>query len=94
MKQFGNPPLSKRTPHLSTNPPISEQFFHDLLFVQISKRGGEETVTLGMEVIVQLKYLNIIWKSIDLALINCEIRLNLSFSKNTVISEIFNLPRH
>ena len=56
--------------------------------------GGEETMTLGMEVIVQLKYLNIIWKSIDLALINCEIRLNLSFSKNTVISEIFNLPRH
>ena len=30
MKQFGNspPPLSKRTP-LSTNPPISEQIFHD-----------------------------------------------------------------
>ena len=30
------PPLSKRTP-LSTNPPISEQFFHDPLFVEISK---------------------------------------------------------
>ena len=33
MKQFGNPPLSKRTPpfNYSTNPPsppISEQFFH------------------------------------------------------------------
>ena len=28
MKQFGNPPLSKRTP-LSTNPPISDHFFHD-----------------------------------------------------------------
>ena len=28
-KQFGNPPLSKRTPPLSTNHPISEQFFHD-----------------------------------------------------------------
>ena len=27
MKQFGNPP--KRTPPLSTNPLISEQFFHD-----------------------------------------------------------------
>ena len=29
MKQFGNSPLSKRTPPLSTKPPISEQFFHD-----------------------------------------------------------------
>ena len=36
MKQFGNPPLSKRTP-LSTNAPISEQFFHNPLFVQILK---------------------------------------------------------
>ena len=30
MKQFGTPPLS-------TNPTISEQFFHDPLFVQILK---------------------------------------------------------
>ena len=29
MKQFGNPPLSKRTPPISTNPSVSEQFFHD-----------------------------------------------------------------
>ena len=30
MKQFVNPPLSKRTPPpLSINPPISEQFFRD-----------------------------------------------------------------
>ena len=30
MKQFGNPsPLSRRTHPLPTNPPISEQFFHD-----------------------------------------------------------------
>ena len=28
MKQFGNPPLSKRTPPFNY-PPISEQFFHD-----------------------------------------------------------------
>ena len=37
MKQFGNPPISKRTP-LSTNPPISEMFFFMTpLIVQISK---------------------------------------------------------
>ena len=28
MKQYGKPPLSKSTP-LSTNPPISEQVFHE-----------------------------------------------------------------
>ena len=29
MKQFGTALFSKRTPPLSTNPPISKQFFHD-----------------------------------------------------------------
>ena len=29
MKQFGNPPFLREPPPLSTNPPISEQFFHD-----------------------------------------------------------------
>ena len=47
MKQFGNPPLSKRTPPpLSTNPPISEQFFHDPLFQKQESPNfrGEETM--------------------------------------------------
>ena len=48
------PPFSKSTlPPLSTNSPISEQFFHDPIFVQISKTRylpnplivrGEETM--------------------------------------------------
>ena len=29
MKQFGNPPVLGEPSPLSTNPPISEQFFHD-----------------------------------------------------------------
>ena len=52
MKQFGNSPFLGVPPPLSTNPPISEQFVHDPLFVQISKTryppplilGGEETM--------------------------------------------------
>ena len=53
MKQFGNPPLSKMlAPPISTNPPISEQFFHDPLFVQILKTrttlilGGRKLCTI------------------------------------------------
>ena len=37
MKEFGNPPLSKRTPLVSTNPLFLTSFFMTLLFVQISK---------------------------------------------------------
>ena len=29
MKEFGNHPFLREHPPLSTNPPISEQFFHD-----------------------------------------------------------------
>ena len=53
MKQFGVPPHSGRTP-ISTKPPISEQFFHDPLFVQILKtrnppnfKGGETMKVYG-----------------------------------------------
>ena len=53
MKQFGNPLFLRRPPAISTNPPISDQFFHYPLFVQISKTRtppppanftGEETM--------------------------------------------------
>ena len=36
MKQFGNPPLSKRTP-LATNPLFLSNFFMNPFFVQLSK---------------------------------------------------------
>ena len=52
MKQFGNPPLSKRTP-LSTNPLFLSNFFMTPLFVEMSKtitppnfRGEETMITL------------------------------------------------
>ena len=42
MKQFGTPP-----PPLSTNPPISEQFLHDPLFVQILKTRNPPNFRVG-----------------------------------------------
>ena len=46
MKQFGTP-LSKRTPSFSTNPPISERFLHDPLFVQILKTRNTPVILGG-----------------------------------------------
>ena len=50
MKQFGNPPLSKMLAPPFQQTPLFQQFFHDPLFLQISKTrttlilGGEETM--------------------------------------------------
>ena len=43
---------------------------------------------LDTEVVVPLKYLSNFWRSLDLSLINCEIALNLAWSRHCVISEI------
>ena len=43
---------------------------------------------LNAEVVVPLKYLSIFWRSLDLPLINCEIELDLTWSKYCVISQV------
>ena len=43
---------------------------------------------LDTEVAVLLKYLSNFWRSINLPLINCEIKLNLSWWRYCVISEV------
>ena len=40
---------------------------------------------LDAEVAVLLKYLNNFWRSLDLPLVNCEIELDLGWTKNCVI---------
>ena len=39
------------------------------------------------EVTIPLKYLNNLWRSLDLPLINCEVELDLKWSKNCVLIE-------
>ena len=48
---------------------------------------------LDAEVVVQLKYFSNLWRSLDLSLINCEIKLDLSWSKKPIISEISIIPK-
>ena len=46
--------------------------------------------TLNVEVTVPLKYLSNIWRFLDLPLINCEIELDISLTKNCVLIEHHN----
>ena len=48
---------------------------------------------LDAEVVVPLKYLIHIWRSLDLPLSNWEIELDLSWSRQCIISEILIIPR-
>ena len=48
---------------------------------------------LDSEVVVSLKYLSNFWRSLDLPLINCEIKLDLSYSKEFIISKISIIPK-
>ena len=48
--------------------------------------------TLTAEVVVQLKYLSNFWRFLDLPSINCEIELDLSWSKECILSEISITP--
>ena len=42
---------------------------------------------MDMEVFVPLKHLSNFWRCLDLLLINCETELDLSWSRNCIISE-------
>ena len=42
----------------------------------------------NLEIVVRLRYLSNFWRSLDMPLINCEISLTLSWSKNWVLTNI------
>ena len=48
---------------------------------------------LDTEVVVPLKYLSKFWRSLGLSWINCEIEIDLSWSKECIISELSITPR-
>ena len=60
---------------------------------KIIGRTPDDKNKLDVEVFVQLKYLSNFWRSLDLSLIKCEIDLDLSWSKECIISEASATPR-
>ena len=55
-------------------------------------RTPDDNNTLNAEVVVPLKYLSKFWRFLDLPLTNCEIELDLLWSKECIMSEISITP--
>ena len=66
---------------INNNKTTSSKYFKQ---VHSSSNNGR----LNAEVVVPLKYFNNFWRSLDLPLINCEIELDLKWSKYCVLSEV------
>ena len=49
--------------------------------------------TLDVEVVAPLKHLSNLWRSLDLSLINCEIELHLSWTKELQYLKYLVIPR-
>ena len=66
---------------INNNKTTSSKYFKQ---VYSSSNNGR----LNAEVVVPLKYFNNFWRSLDLPLINCEIELDLKWTKYCVLSEV------
>ena len=60
---------------------------------KIIARTPNHNNTLNTEVVAPLKYLSNFWRFLNLPFINCEIELDLSCSKECIISDISIKPR-
>ena len=59
---------------------------------KIKGRTLDDNNMLDTEVVIPLKYLSNFWRFLDLPLINCKIKLDLSWSKECRVSEITITP--
>ena len=54
--------------------------------IKITGKTPPNGNTKDVEIMVQLKYLSNFWRTLEMLLINCEVELILTWSKNCVIS--------
>ena len=71
---------------INNNKTTTSKFFE--YKTKIIGRKPADNNTLDTEVVVPLKYLSNFWRFLNLSLINCEIKLDLSLSKDCIVSEI------
>ena len=60
---------------------------------KLMRRKPNDNNTLNVDVVAPLKYLSNCWRFLDQLLINCEVKLDLSCSKECIIPEISITPR-
>ena len=53
--------------------------------VKITGKTPDDRNTKNVEIIVPLKYLSIFWRTLEMPLINCEVNLDLTWSRDFVI---------
>ena len=58
--------------------------------VKITGKTPADGNTKDVEIIVPLKYLSNFWRSLEIPLINCEVELLLTWSKDYVITNFIN----
>ena len=51
-------------------------------------KQGNTKIKKNLEIVVPLKYLSNFWRSLDMSLINCEVSLTLTWSKNCILTDI------
>ena len=56
----------------------------------IIDNNEENRTKNGVKIVVQLKYLIIFWRSLEMPLINCKIELSLNWIKNCVLTDAAN----
>ena len=72
---------------INNNKTITSKSFEYM--TKLMERTPNNSNILDAKVVVRVKYLSNIWRSLDLPLINsCEIELDLSWLKECIVSEI------
>ena len=81
---------SDKNNRINNNKTITRKYFE--YNTKTIQRTLDDNNTLNAEVVVPLKYLSNFWRFLDLPVINCEIKFDLSWSKEFIISEISITP--